>query len=567
MKRGIFLFLIILLLNPIAFSTNLNNQDELTEKDLIESCKFKSSGPDVVLQKTQYNSVLIWLYEPDKEKFGDLILASDVEKISENKYGFMIDSDAYVVEGEIPDLCERLKETNEQRESVQTVHIDGKCNTASANIPGDPSAKQCSCFIEQEIDDPKVLTNPVYLNEIMPYVQTGRVYGTCPTPKSWDIVIAYDDTSQTDNLDDTNEVFTAEQQIDISKGLEVILKKIIEFFKTLIDFIVNFVNNLANTIFPKQGQFECDSRTINDITDSSIFTKDSITITNQKEGSVSFEYDKCSDDKVEEIYCKQEKGNSKDDVVGYKELLCSNGCKDGVCIHPPIDLGYIKISGAVGNGIPFIGGPRLKAYGNLNADLNLDSTGKFCGYYEYDSTVKLWVHKDLYKLKYDSLVKKESDDLFDKKALMPKKDFGSFVALIHTYIRDGIAVMEVEYKKASDNMPSDLENYGMSDATKPESIKIPTSKEVAEYQMKNKVVLTFLELYNQLLARGTIGVQEEPPKYEGNLVSDSVKKQVEGISSDGDQLKKDLNEQVKPLIIPIIDRPEYQEKIKEACGN
>src|SRR3989344_4802317 len=122
MKRGIYLFLIILLLNPTALAVNLNNSDELTEKDLIESCKFPSSGPELVLQKTVQGDILIWLYEPNKEEFGDLIAIKPayIEKIGENKYSFKTDepNQVYTVKAVIPDFFTRPKETTSQRAST-----------------------------------------------------------------------------------------------------------------------------------------------------------------------------------------------------------------------------------------------------------------------------------------------------------------------------------------------------------------------------------------------------------------------------------------------------------------
>jgi len=243
MKRGIYLFLIILLLNPTALAVNLNNSDELTEKDLIESCKFPSSGPDVVLQKTKQGDILIWLYEPNKEEFGDLIAIKpiNIEKINENKYSFKLgNNQEYIFEATIPNYCTRPKETTSQRASTQEeiVHIDGRCNTASANIPGDPSANQCSCFIEQKIEDTRILTSSIYINEIIPYVNTGRVYGACPDSKRWDIPVpTTEPTINTDNQGTTSNINTQSQQA-IAEIFKQIFERIFGFLKWLFESII-----------------------------------------------------------------------------------------------------------------------------------------------------------------------------------------------------------------------------------------------------------------------------------------------------------------------------------------
>ncbi|MBI2499573.1 hypothetical protein HYV88_05005 [Candidatus Woesearchaeota archaeon] len=242
MKRGIFIIFIILILNPIAFAVNPNNSDELTEKDLIESCRFSSSGPELVLQKTIQGNVLIWLYEPNKEEFGELVRINDFKKINENEYSFMLENNQeYIFEAIIPDYCIRPKEIITQRTSTQEeiVHIDGRCNTASANIPGDPSANQCSCFIEQKIEDTRILTSSIYINEIIPYVNTGRVYGTCPDPKSWDIpVTTTEPTINTDNQGTTSNIDAQSQQA-LGNALNLFFDWIFKLLKQIWEALVN----------------------------------------------------------------------------------------------------------------------------------------------------------------------------------------------------------------------------------------------------------------------------------------------------------------------------------------
>ncbi|MBI2499011.1 hypothetical protein HYV88_02100 [Candidatus Woesearchaeota archaeon] len=130
MKRGIFIIFIILILNPIVLAVNLNNPDELTEKDLIESCRVPSSGPELVLQKSIQGDILIWLYEPNKEEFGDLVRVTDFGKINENRYSFKLgNNQEYTFEAIIPDYCIRPKETTAKRENTQTKEVCGSPET------------------------------------------------------------------------------------------------------------------------------------------------------------------------------------------------------------------------------------------------------------------------------------------------------------------------------------------------------------------------------------------------------------------------------------------------------
>src|SRR3989344_6869448 len=122
MKRGISILLVLLIIISSIVSafplssfldiTGTEIKEDLNEKSLIESCKFPSSGPEVVLQKTQSGEVFIWLYEPDKERFGELTLAKDIEKTREDKYVFKTNenSQIYSVEAVIPDFCTRPEE-------------------------------------------------------------------------------------------------------------------------------------------------------------------------------------------------------------------------------------------------------------------------------------------------------------------------------------------------------------------------------------------------------------------------------------------------------------------------
>ena len=244
----------------------------------------------------------------------------------------------------------------------------------------------------------------------------------------------------------------------------------------------------------------------------------------------------------------------------------------------PIDLSYITVSGAVGNGLLFIGGPRLKGIGNIIGEIQLDKTKSTCGNYEFETSMILWVEGSLYKLKRDGMVEKEEGDLFDKEDLFPKKDFGSLVILIEVKSRNGEIIFSVKYKKASDSMPNDLKNYDMSGATtntlseKLDSEKVRnqfpkmTRREVALYQFKNKAIPRILNLYRNFLAFGAIATQEENPKYEGDMIPLSAKQKVEKMTDDK-TFKENFEREVQPIIDNEINKQEYQNRIKEECEN
>src|SRR3989344_371882 len=198
MKRYILIFLICLVVLSLVFMFSQVNTFVLREVTIKDQCSINahsdSDAIKVVLRVTQYGKVMVSLYPEGSE--GDIDQAQIItltEISKDNIYRFTYQNKEYVTEPKIlEDVCyiDKVDKT-EQRASIQEeiVHIEGRCTTASANVPGDPSANKCSCYIDKNINDVRVLTHPTYINEIIPYVQTGRVYGTCPDPKSWDIII------------------------------------------------------------------------------------------------------------------------------------------------------------------------------------------------------------------------------------------------------------------------------------------------------------------------------------------------------------------------------------------
>ncbi|MEK6952858.1 MAG: hypothetical protein AABX29_07630 [Nanoarchaeota archaeon] len=240
MKRGISLFLVILLLNQIVFAINLETNKNQNEKDLIESCRFPSSGPELVLQKTQFGEAVIWLYEPDKERFGDLtaIKPTNIEKIGKNKYSFKTEesNQIYSVEAVIPDYCIRPKETTAEKESIQTKEVCGSPQTTTSIFM---EGRGYVCLYN--IPDPLIQSEQAILS-------TGILPQTCPQEYCVDIEDSEPVSPTTQPISQTNQennnVFTAEQQRDIAKGLEVILSKIINFFISLIKNIIELISNL-----------------------------------------------------------------------------------------------------------------------------------------------------------------------------------------------------------------------------------------------------------------------------------------------------------------------------------
>ena len=233
MRRVVLVLIILITYSNLVLASDLKGiiENEVSEKSLIESCKFKSSGPDVVLQKTQ-SSVLIWLYEPDKEKFGDLRLASDVKEIGKNKYSFMINNDAYVVEGEIPDLCERLKETKSQRESIQTREV---CGSPQTTISIFMEGRGYVCLYD--ISDPGIQPEQAILS-------TGILPERCPQEHCITISESIPSTEPIETLEPTNQQ-ESRPQIDsqaLANDINKALPKIAEF-----------IRNLFNSIFGMKG--------------------------------------------------------------------------------------------------------------------------------------------------------------------------------------------------------------------------------------------------------------------------------------------------------------------------
>lgn len=709
MKRGISLFLIILLLNQIVFAINLETNENQNEKDLIESCKFQSSGPEVVLQKTQYGEVLIWLYEPDKEKFGDLtaIKPTKIEKTGENKYSFKTDesNQVYTVEAIIPDSCIRFKtDKGEARESAQDLCApvsEGPLGSLIANVPlifyGDrvrngvvistytgsaieeiplkgtgedmgfpigsfdyiyPSDSdiapqrnirlneiasryglnvKCKGYKfsvegrESNSENPKITThqsdkwlivrggeNPCvlmytytsdyynldYLNQQVKdcSVETGQ-WSSSPTDTTSDNTgITTTNPTPTDtgtsNEGTSSNIDAQNQQAlgdIIGKSLYLFFDLLFKLLKAIWDVIVNFFKSTVEFIFPPQN-IECSGRSLGDIIDQSIFTKESVTITNKSKASVSFEYDKCNDDKikVEEIYCKKKIGNSAEEVRAYKELPCSEGCNvdGGVCIHPPIELGDIKISGGIDNRafswVPFVGKlARARGSGSINAKISLDKQKK-CGYPEFSSNVKLWFHKDLYDKRYKGLIKEQKNDLFsmkEKEVLFPPND-GSYVVFINGGLKEGKLTLKIKYKRAKEDPPSDLNNFDMSGAKEnsftknlddPEILKrfieiglVKDSRELTFLKLKDAIT-AILKLYagfsgmGLTIAQGIVMVKSGDPTYEGSMLPSDVTKKI--IELNNDNFDQEFESKIVPIIMENIKKKEYLEEIEKYCGN
>lgn len=202
MKRGISLFLIYLVLslslNSIIVFSQVNNP-VLREQSILSQCsvdaKSDSDTIKVVLRVTQSNEVMISLYpEVQEGDIGQSQIVTLVQTSDDNIYRFTYQTKEYITNQKILNEICYIDEPDKigQRASTQEeiVHIDGRCTSASANVPGDPNAVQCSCYIEQHIEDIRVLTHPIYTEQVMEYMgESGRRYDPCPGPKSWDIQI------------------------------------------------------------------------------------------------------------------------------------------------------------------------------------------------------------------------------------------------------------------------------------------------------------------------------------------------------------------------------------------
>jgi len=589
MKRGIYLFLIILLLNPTALAVNLNNSDELTEKDLIESCKFPSSGPELVLQKTVQGDILIWLYEPYKEEFGDLIRVTDFEKIDEIKYSFSLENNQqYTVEATIPDYCTRPKETTAKKENTQTKEVCGGPQTPRSIFM---EGRGYVCLYD--IPDTGIQPEQSILS-------IGILPQSCPPEHCVVIADAASNANPTPtdtgaNNEEANSNINAQSQQALGNALNLFFDWIFKLLKQIWDAIGNIFNSIVNSIFPPQN-IECKGRTLDEITELSIFTKESVTITDKSKASVSFEYDKCNDDKtkVEEVYCKKTRGNSKDEVREYKELPCSEGCNvdGGVCIPPPIELGDIKISGGIDNRafswVPFVGKlARARGSGDINAKVPLDEQKK-CGYPEFSSNVKLWFHKDIYDRRYKDLIKEQKNDLFsteEKKVLFPPKD-GSYTVFIYGELKEGKLTLKTKYKIAKEDPPSDLNNFDMSGATEnsftknlddPEILKkfielglVKDSRELAFLKLKDAIT-AILKLYagfsgmGLTTAQGIVMVKSGDPTYDGDMLPSDVTKKIVGLNNDN--FDQEFESKIGTIIEETIKKKEYLEEIEKYCSN
>ncbi|MBI2498944.1 hypothetical protein HYV88_01740 [Candidatus Woesearchaeota archaeon] len=224
-----------------------------------------------------------------------------------------------------------------QRESAQeVVHIEGRCTWASANIAGDPSAGQCSCTVDNNLDDLRILTNSIYLNEISPFLMTSRVYGPCPGPKSWDIPIST--TTSNTNPQDTSGTPSSPSTPDLSglgtainDALPVIASSIRNLFNSILGMKGCISQHTQATetspLNPPQELFEC----------TEVKERGVVEVTYRPTGSQNIYTNKCSDDKKSIITFSCESNTKMTGQPKEENIFCGGMkfCKDQ---NPPVCL-------------------------------------------------------------------------------------------------------------------------------------------------------------------------------------------------------------------------------------
>ena len=326
------------------------NNPVLREQSILDQCstdaKSDSDVIKVILRITQSNNVMISLYPLGSEgDIGQAQIVALTEISNDNIYRFTYQNKEYVTEPKILNEICYIDKTERRAITQEIVHIEVKCGFFV------PQATQCTC-IPYDKDDNEIPTfpsglgienDPIVLNEINPFIsqfQPPDRNGNCPTTRSWDIPISTEpilETTTQTPTESNNIGFTAEQQRDIAKGLEGIFKWFFDLIKSFLEKISNFFVSIINSIFPKPN-IDCVGRSLSDISDSSTSTKDGITILNYAAGSANFHYDKCNTEdisKIEEVYCKKDRGISNDELIGFEELTCLDdySCTEGRCLH------------------------------------------------------------------------------------------------------------------------------------------------------------------------------------------------------------------------------------------
>ena len=546
MKRGISLFLLYLALSLTLNSINVFsvNNPVLREQSILDQCnvlaKSDSDTIKVVLKTSQSNLVGVFLYDsPTEGDFGGSQIAL-LEKSQDNIYRFTYQNKEYT--------------TTEPKNLDEIVYSDGKkiCYIDETDKTGQRAStivSACGNLVRGPVSLPVDLVGDGRMATAaceysinwgeQPFGQYLPFSGSCvsfiPCPEEEPPTTLGGTTDTGTSNEGTSSNTDAQSQQALAKIFKYVFEWIFNLLKAIWNAIVNF--------FTPQPKIETDNSAWSGVgsryttsTTSSSTTRPPTTTTSTSSTSSS------------------------------------------TTVPNPIDLSYITVSGAVGNGLLFIGGPRLKGIGNIIGEIQLDKTKSTCGNYEFETSMILWVEGSLYKLKRDGMVEKEEGDLFDKEDLFPKKDFGSLVILIEVKSRNGEIIFSVKYKKASDSMPNDLKNYDMSGATtntlseKLDSEKVRnqfpkmTRREVALYQFKNKAIPRILNLYRNFLAFGAIATQEENPKYEGDMIPLSAKQKVEKMTDDK-TFKENFEREVQPIIDNEINKQEYQNRIKEECEN
>ncbi|MFH1591826.1 MAG: hypothetical protein ABIB47_00460, partial [Candidatus Woesearchaeota archaeon] len=268
------------------------------------------------------------------------------------------------------------------------------------------------------------------------------------------------------------------------------------------------------------------------------------------------------------------------------DLKCNVECKFDTreCICRKVTpFGNIEIEGGIYNKWF---DHRLAGYGNL--EVNFIQTGPTEKIIEENMTIKLWIHKDLYDVEYDTFTKYNPPranapewyipDLFRLKNHFPPESWReerSFVIILRTTIRevDGrkYITLESKYKQAGDTRPQqDMKTLTLSgsiDGRRSDSAEISYEDNVKQVI---KSIVKLHELYiiysDDDLAGPMIGVgpfSGGPAYIRDSLVSDWVQKSYLD-DFDDSELGEDkrYNLEAQPKI-----RRSINEKIQRAVQN
>ncbi|MEK6934816.1 MAG: hypothetical protein AABW46_02980 [Nanoarchaeota archaeon] len=592
MKRGISLFLIYLILTITFSSSIVTSQDPTRARTILDKCTVDArSNTDtiqVTLRATQSGDVIIHLYDPTIfPEIGDLERISITKIKGNNIYNFSYQNKEYATDHIIlQDICFiDEKDTIEQRaSSTQAITLDGPCYTEP---PLSPNIILCRCVDQNEGRQYELtaFTNPPnYDSWILPPGET------CPDTHSWQITLPTT-TDMPDTEDHPIIAEETEEELDECKGLtkaecennqrcswtshgtppscsdNPIESTLATGFNFIANLFTNFLIFVAKTF----------AFLVNGI--AGIFSNFRLS----DPEFVSLTPD-CSEERIWNFgECNQVNfANNVNTLVQeyidshpqHCNLVSDQIQKISTNLQlqeeSRISIGTISSLAKGKNKVWLIGGPRGRVWSDLELFVVKDKDGNTR--LETDMTVKLWLHKDVWKNegRYNDLVEynPEVDEFDPKKFYPPKEHKNSFALIVKTQIKNNKIYLETKWwdQEKAPEESSDLvspDNLPSNQIYKPDPKELTPEK--ADFQIKNKLIPTVIAIYVKANLGILLGVLFKTEKREithNDLVrrinSDRGNKILEELN--GDNLDDDNPEKYKKwqdfineYIVPSID--------------